>query len=305
MSCSDLLPDSVEHWTVRFFPEKVVPYIQLTRLDRPAGWWLLLLPCWWSLALATPFQSWPDFYYLFLFWVGAVVMHGAGSTYNDILDRNLDAQVHRSASRPLPSGRVSVLQAIIYLGFQCAIGLLVLCQFDSFSIFLGFSSMGIVALYPLMKRFFAFPQLILGSVFSWGGLMGWSVIHHSLGLPALWMYLSAFMWTIGFDTIYALQDIEDDRSAGIRSSAQLFGSRLVLCVALCYLLSVLFAAGSLYTTQTGMIGWTGLAAFSFHLSWQISRLRNVDEKIALFLFRSNRDAGLLLFLALVLDRAFY
>jgi 4-hydroxybenzoate polyprenyltransferase len=297
------LPDAeADHWALRLFPAWALPYVELMRLDRPAGWWLLLLPCWWALLLATPGGTRPGFLFMLLFLIGAVVMHGAGSTYDDILDRDLDAKVQRTAGRPIPSGRVSVRQAAFFTAVQALAGFAVLCCFDRFSICLGLASLGLVALYPLTKRLFVAPQLILGLVFSWGGLMGWSVVRHSLQLPALLIYLAAAAWTVGFDTIYALQDIEDDRLAGIRSSARLFGSHVHLCVGGCFALTVIFLAAAAAMTGAGLFAWLGVAALAAHLLWQITKLSPDNPETALKLFRSNRVAGLLLSAGLLLDK---
>lgn len=228
-------------------------------------------------------------------------MRGAGCTYNDIVDRKLDAHVARTANRPIPSGRVSAKAAAYFLFIQCLIGFIVLMQFDWFSVFLGFSSLGIVIIYPLMKRFFWAPQLILGMAFSWGALMGWSVVMHTIGPTALLLYGGTILWVIGYDTIYALQDLEDDILAGIHSSARLFGQYNRFWISVCYLGSILLITLSLYSKESGIYAYIGLVCFFCHLCWQILRLDPQNPILSLKLFRSNRNAGLIFFIFLSLD----
>ncbi len=221
------LPNSVAgQIAFRLAPRSWRPYLQLARIDRPIGWWLLLLPCWWSSVLASVSQGLPPHGRdLLLFLVGAIAMRGAGSTYNDLVDREIDAKVERTRGRPLPSGRVSVNAAKIFLAAQCLIGLAVLLSFNNFAIALGFSSLVFVAIYPFMKRFTSWPQAVLGAAFAWGGLMGWAAAFGSLALAPVLLYFGAIFWTIGYDTIYALQDIEDDLLAGIGSTARFSAPR--------------------------------------------------------------------------------
>jgi 4-hydroxybenzoate polyprenyltransferase len=301
------VPDAVRgHWVDRNAPVALRPYLRLARIERPIGWWLLLIPCWWSAALAALASgaAFPNPWHLALFLVGAVAMRGAGSTYNDIVDRDLDARVARTRDRPLPSGRVSLRGALLFVGLQCLVGLLVLVQFNLFTILLGFGSLGIVLLYPFMKRFFWMPQIVLGFAFAWGGLMGWAAVFGSLGIAPILVYLAAVAWTIGYDTIYALQDIEDDEIAGIKSSARLFGAHVRIAVAGFYVLTVALLALALAAIAAGWIAWLGLAAFAAHLAWQVARIDPADGEGALRLFRSNRDAGLVLFVGLSLAAAF-
>ncbi|MFV0280633.1 MAG: 4-hydroxybenzoate octaprenyltransferase [Rhodoblastus sp.] len=292
-----LLPDSVaSHPALRFAPAWAVPYVQLARIDRPIGWWLLLLPCWESSALASAVAGHgPNFLHLLLFLVGAIVMRGAGSTYNDLVDREIDAKVERTRARPLPSGRVSPRQAKIFLVLQCLVGLAVLLCFNSFAIFLGFASVVIVLAYPFMKRVTSWPQAVLGLAFAWGGLMGWAAVFGALAPPALLVYAAAIVWTIGYDTIYALQDIRDDAIAGVRSTARLFGDHVRAAVGLMYALSVAFSALAVYLAGVSPIAYVGVAAFAAHLAWQVAKIAPGDKDRALGLFRANRDAGLLLF----------
>lgn len=294
------LPDAQKGQLVfSLTPISLHPYLQLARIDRPIGWWLLLLPCWWSSALASGAAHLPvQWVHLGLFFIGAVAMRGAGSTYNDIVDRDIDAKVARTRTRPLPSGRVSVRFAAMFLVLQCLIGLCVLLSFNIFAICLGFSSLLVVLLYPFMKRITFWPQSVLGAAFAWGALMGWAAIFHELALPPVLLYLGAVCWTIGYDTIYAMQDIADDRMIGVKSTARLFGSKLRLAVGLFYAASVVLIYFSLLLAHSGVFAQIGLLLYALHLGWQVKTIDYDNEPRALKLFRSNRDAGLLLFAGL-------
>jgi 4-hydroxybenzoate polyprenyltransferase len=298
------LPDAVRgHWVDRHAPASLRPYLRLARIERPIGWWLLLLPCWWSAALAAMAQDrpYPDPFHCVLFLVGAVAMRGAGSTYNDVVDRDLDGRVERTRDRPLPSGQVTVARALAFLALQALIGLAVLLQFNRFAVVTGFASLAIVAFYPFMKRVMWIPQLVLGLAFAWGGLMGWAAAVGSLTAAPVALYLAAVAWTIGYDTIYAVQDIEDDEIAGIKSSALLFGENVRIAVGAFYALAVALLVGALALAGAGAVAYAGAAVFAAHLGWQVTRLDRRDGAGALGLFRSNRDAGLILFAALTLD----
>jgi len=263
---------------------------------------LLLAPCWQGTALAgLALNRGPDLKHLALFLVGAIAMRGAGSTYNDILDRRLDAGVERTRGRPLPSGRVSVKAATLFLAAQALIGLAVLIAFNPFSIALGVASLAVVAAYPLMKRVTSWPQAALGLAFSWGALMGWSAIFASLALPSVLLYFSALAWTIGYDTIYALQDKRDDAIVGIRSTARLFGANVKLGVGLFYAAAAALALAAILSAGGGWIAVIGWLAYGAHLLRQLSRLADADAATALTLFRSNRDAGLLLFAGMAVE----
>jgi 4-hydroxybenzoate polyprenyltransferase len=277
--------------------------LRLARIERPIGWWLLLLPCWWSAALAAIHdgQPWPNPVHGLLFLIGAVAMRGAGCTYNDIVDRDLDTRVERTRGRPLPSGQVSLKGALAFLGLQGLIGLLVLLQFNAFAIATGFASLGVVALYPFMKRFFWMPQIVLGLAFAWGALMGWAAAFGSLSAAPVLLYLGSIAWVVGYDTIYALQDIEDDEIAGIKSSARFFGERVRLGVGICYGLTIAFLIAAFVLAKVGAASFIGLGLFALHLGWQVARIDRGDGAGALRLFRSNRDAGLILFAAMTLD----
>jgi len=292
-----LLPDSVaRHPALRFAPTWAVPYVQLARIDRPIGWWLLLLPCWESSALAAAVERrGPYLVHLALFLIGAIAMRGAGSTYNDLVDREIDARVERTRGRPLPSGRVTPAQAKTFLVLQCLVGLAVLSCFNPFAIALGFASLLIVAAYPFMKRITSWPQAVLGLAFAWGGLMGWAAVFGSLAAPAVLVYVAAIFWTIGYDTIYALQDIRDDAIAGVRSTARLFGEHVRAAVGLMYALSVALSALAVHLSGVSPLAYAGVAAFAIHCAWQVATIDPADKDRALALFRSNRNAGLLLF----------
>ena len=293
------MPDAVRRQPLfRVVPPAWHPYLQLARLDRPVGYWLLVLPCWWSSALASlAAYAPPNIAHLLLFLVGAVVMRGSGSTYNDIVDRDLDAKVERTRHRPLPSGRVGVAAARVFLVVQALIGFCVVIQFNLFTILLGIASLAIVAIYPFMKRVTSWPQLVLGFAFAWGALVGWAAQVGALALPAVLLYGGAILWTIGYDTIYALQDAQDDPAAGIKSTARLFGAHVRLAVGLLYAGAVIGAEAALLATGAGssLIAQSGVVAFAAHLCWQVIRIRSDDPAGALLLFRSNRDAGLVLF----------
>jgi 4-hydroxybenzoate polyprenyltransferase len=284
------------------------PFLRLARIDRPIGWWLLLLPCWWSTGLAAvSLAGTGNVPWLMLVWhtalflIGAVVMRGAGSTFNDIVDRDLDAQVARTRHRPLPSGQVTAKAAAAFMVMQALVGLAVLVQFNAFTIWLGVASLAIVAIYPFMKRVTNLPQLVLGFAFSWGALVGWSAVFGSLGWPALLAYLAAILWTIGYDTIYALQDIVDDETAGIKSSARLFGRRTGLAISLLYGGAVLCVGLAIWLAGGGPVAFAALVAFALHLGWQARQANGAKPELALKLFRSNRDAGLILAIGFALD----
>lgn len=297
--------DSTGNWVDRVAPSWTRPYLRLARADRPIGTWLLLLPCWWSTALAAIANGdrVPDLRLLALFAIGAIAMRGAGCTWNDILDRDLDAQVERTRSRPIPSGQVSVSAAFAFLAALSLIGLAVLVQMNRFTIATGIASLAIVAIYPLAKRVTNWPQSVLGLAFSWGALMGWAAVFARLDPPALVLYAGTILWVIGYDTIYAHQDRDDDAIVGVRSTARLFGAKTKPA------LFIFFAGAVVLIGVAGMLAgarWIfalGLLAFAAHLAWQVRRLDIDDPDLCLKLFRSNRDAGLILFAGLVLDAA--
>jgi 4-hydroxybenzoate polyprenyltransferase len=297
--------DATGNWVDTHAPPWSRPYLRLSRLDRPIGSWLLLMPCWWSAALAAGVIGNVGQLPLIiaLFFVGAFVMRGAGCTWNDITDRDLDAMVERTRSRPIPAGQVSVPQAAAFLVVQALIGLAVLLQFNRFAILTGIASLVIVAVYPFMKRITWWPQIVLGLAFSWGALMGFAVTLGRLDAAAFALYAGSIAWVIGYDTIYAHQDAEDDALIGIKSTALLFGARTHQALIAFYGLAVALIAVALELAGAGLPAWIGLAAFATHLVWQIKRLEISDPALCLRIFKSNRDAGLLLFAGLLVDAA--
>jgi 4-hydroxybenzoate polyprenyltransferase len=297
--------DATGNWVDTRAPQWSRPYLRLARFDRPIGSWLLLMPCWWSAALAAgvahTVAQLP--LVLALFFVGAFIMRGAGCTWNDITDRDLDALVERTRSRPIPAGQVSVPQASAFLVMQALIGLAVLLQFNRFAVATGIASLVIVAAYPFMKRITWWPQIVLGLAFSWGALMGFAVTLGRIDASALLLYAGSISWVIGYDTIYAHQDAEDDALIGIKSTALLFGARTKPMLALFYGLAVILIGLAGFFAGAGLVFALGLAAFAAHLAWQIARLDIADPDNCLAVFKSDRDAGLILFAGLVLDAA--
>jgi len=273
--------DSTSNWVDTRAPLWARPYLRLSRFDRPIGWWLLLLPCWWSAALAAGIAH--DLRSLLatlaLFFVGAVVMRGAGCTWNDIADRKLDAQVERTRSRPIPAGQVSVRQAAAFLVLQALVGLAVLAQFNRFAVAVGIASLGTVAVYPFMKRVTYWPQVMLGLAFSWGALMGFAVILARIDMTALTLYAGSIAWVIGYDTIYAHQDAEDDVLVGIKSTALLFGDRTRLALAIFYGLAVVLIGAALMQAGVRWPAWIGLFVFAGHLAWQVRAVRIDDPAL--------------------------
>jgi 4-hydroxybenzoate polyprenyltransferase len=300
---SERVADAIGNWVDTSAPGWARPYLRLTRLDRPIGWWLLLLPCWWAAALAAIASGdWgPDPWQIVLLLIGAIVMRGAGCTWNDLVDRDIDAQVERTRSRPIPSGQVSVRAAVIFLVLQALLGLLVLIQFNRFSIGVGVASLGVVAIYPFMKRFTYWPQIFLGLAFSWGALMGWAGSRAALEWPAFLLYAGSIAWVIHYDTIYAHQDREDDALVGLKSTALLFGANTKPVLAVFSAAAVILIGLAGYVAYAGLVFGLGLLAFAAHLSWQIVRIDIDDPDSCLRMFRANRDAGLILFVALLLD----
>jgi 4-hydroxybenzoate polyprenyltransferase len=300
--------DSTGNWVDGVAPAWTRPYLRLARLDRPIGSWLLLLPCWWSVGLAAvhagiQVDARADLWHVLLFFIGAFAMRGAGCTWNDIVDRDLDARVERTRSRPIPSGQVTVAAAAVFLALQALVGLAVLLQFNRFTVYVGLASLAVVAVYPFMKRITYWPQIMLGLAFSWGALMGWPATFGRLDLPAFLLYAGAICWVIGYDTIYAHQDREDDALIGIKSTALLFRERTKPILAVFYALAVVLVALAGWRAGAGVVFALGLLAFAAHLAWQIRRLDIDDPVNCLVVFKSNRDAGLILFAGLVLDAA--
>jgi 4-hydroxybenzoate polyprenyltransferase len=289
----------------RYAPAALLPYLRLARLDRPIGFWLLAMPCFWSVALASRGTgvAYPDPWLLLLFALGALVMRGAGCTYNDIVDREIDASVARTRSRPLPSGEVTLTQAALFMGALALIGLAVLLSFNGFTILLGLAVLPIVALYPFVKRVSFWPQLVLGLAFNWGALMGFAAVEGRLGWPALILYAGAIAWTIGYDTIYAHQDREDDGLIGLKSTALKFGRSTRAWLVLFYSIAwaAITTAGVAAGAETAFL--LGMVVAGAQLVWQMATLDIDDAENCLERFRSNRQFGLIVLVAIVLDMA--
>jgi len=297
---ADALPG---HWADRHLPLWTRPYARLMRLERPIGWWLLLLPCWWGLLLGqiAAGGGMPNLWHGLLFLIGAIVMRGAGCTLNDIADRNFDAQVARTRLRPIASGQVSVFQALLFLAGLCLAGLIVLLQFNRFTVATGIASLAIVAVYPFMKRITYWPQAVLGLAFNWGALLGWTSIHGALALPLLLLYAGGIAWTLAYDTIYAHQDKEDDVLIGVKSTALKFGDRSLPWLALFFAAALLLIGAATWTAGGGIIAFTGLAGAALHAAWQLARFDAGNAARCLELFRSNRIFGLIVTLSLLVD----
>ena len=297
-----------ENWVYQALPRVAWPYAQLARWDRPIGWQLLLWPCLWSAALAANAAEHAGLFslgeflsHLVLFFIGAVAMRGAGCTYNDLVDHKIDMEVARTRSRPLPSGRVTRFDAKLFIVIQSLVGLLVLVQFNTFSIWLGIASLVVVAIYPFAKRFTDWPQFFLGLAFSWGALMGWSTVFGSLGWAPVWLFAAAVAWTIGYDTIYAYQDKEDDELIGVRSTARRFGDNAKPWLVGLYGLTLILLILAFAAAGAGVLAYLGLLVAAVMFGWQILILdiRNGDQ--CLRLFKSNNRVGAVLFAGLVLS----
>jgi len=329
------LPDAGRNWVDRHAPERLKPWLKLGRFDRPIGIWLLLLPGWQGIMLAVASLE-PDAPPLTLAWlavafaVGACLMRAAGCAFNDIVDRDIDAKVARTAARPVASGQISVKGAWAFVIGCCLISLLILLTLNLTAVILGVASLALVAAYPFMKRITWWPQAWLGLTFNWGALMGfaaatggyglgnrwfeiqsgmkllsiynihsdWLLAHGSLTTAALLLYFGGVFWTLGYDTLYALQDIEDDALAGVKSSARRLGGKVRDGVAFFYLLAAIFSAGAAAVGGLSPLFWVGWLAYAAHLVWQVRNVRADDPEGALRLFKSNREAGVLLLIAL-------
>lgn len=293
------------NWLDRYAPEWLKPYGRLARWDRPIPLLLLFWPCGFALALAAlanPARGF-DWWALVLFYIGSVAMRGAGCTFNDIVDTDIDMKVARTRSRPIPSGQVTKRQAALFLVLQSLVGLVVLLQFNGTTVLLGVSSLVLVAIYPFMKRVTWWPQLFLGLAFNWGALVGWTSQTGSLALPPLLLYVGGILWTIGYDTIYALQDIEDDALVGVKSTARLFGRRARTLVALFYAAAVVLWVAAALLVGAGWPFLLGMLVVIGILGWQIRTLEPRNPANALVRFRANHWVGLAFTLALLLDLA--
>lgn len=296
--------DSTGNWVDLYAPTPSRPYLRLARLDRPIGSWLLLMPCWWSVGLTgLAMDRLPNLSHIVLFFIGAFAMRGAGCTWNDLVDRDLDAKVERTRSRPIPSGQVTAKQAAMFLVAQALVGLVVLLQFNRFTVVTGLASLLVVAIYPFMKRITYWPQIFLGLAFSWGALMGWPAAFGRLDWAPVVLYAGAISWVIAYDTIYAHQDREDDMMIGIKSTALLFGQDTARALTIFYSAAVVLIGIACVMAGAGWITLLGLAGFALHLTWQVRRIDIDDPALCLMLFRSNRDAGLILFAAMLIDAA--
>ena len=297
--------DATGNWVDGLAPPFARPYLRLARLDRPIGSWLLLMPCWWSVGLAgMRVEQFPSLWHIVLFFIGAFAMRGAGCTWNDLVDRNLDGLVERTRSRPIPSGQVTVAEATAFMLLQALAGFLVLIQFNRFTVITGLCSLLVVAIYPFMKRITYWPQIVLGLAFSYGALLGWPAAFGRLDWPAIVLYAGSISWVIGYDTIYAHQDREDDLLIGIKSTALLFGDNTRSMLASFYAGAVVLIGAAGLMAGGGLIFVLGLVAFAAHLTWQVLRLDINDSAHCLKLFKSNRDAGLILFAAMLLEAVF-
>jgi 4-hydroxybenzoate polyprenyltransferase len=295
------LPDALPtNWVDRRAPAPLRPWLKLGRFDRPVGIWLLMLPGGQAIALAAAMRgAWPDARLLIEFVVGAALMRAAGCAFNDIVDRDIDAKVARTAARPVASGQISVAQAWGFVVACSLASLAILLTMGPLAIGLGAASLVLVAAYPFMKRITWWPQAWLGLTFNWGALLGFAAATGTLGPPAILLYASGVFWTLGYDTIYAVQDLEDDALAGVKSSARRLGGAAPQAVAAFYILAAGLALCSADIGGLGPVFPFVLAIYATHLLWQASRLRTDDPAGALTLFRSNRDAGFVLFLGLM------
>lgn len=296
------------NWVDRYAPAGLRPYLRLSRADRPIGTWLLFLPCLWGISLAagvSGYRSW-DFWLALSCLAGAFLMRGAGCTWNDISDRHFDAQVARTRSRPLPSGQVTVRQAVVWMVGQALAAAAILLTYNTTAILLGLLALVPVAVYPFAKRFTWWPQVFLGIAFNWGALLGFAAHANGLSLAAYLLYLSGLVWTLFYDTIYAHQDKEDDALIGVKSTARLFGTHTKLWLRAFLVLSVLLMSGAVLVTWLPqdrplalVLALGGVWGFAWHLAWQLRRLDIDDPERCMILFRSNRDAGFIpaLFLA--------
>jgi 4-hydroxybenzoate polyprenyltransferase len=301
MTASDILPDAAPaNWVDRHAPPALRPWLKLGRFDRPAGIWLLMIPGWQGVALADAAQGrWPNLYLLAAIAVGAALMRAAGCAFNDIVDRDFDAKVARTAGRPIPSGQISVKQAWAFLTVCSLVSLGVLLTMGWVAIALGVGSLILVAAYPFMKRITWWPQAWLGLTFNWGALLGFAAASGHIGWPAALLYASGVFWTLGYDTIYAVQDLEDDALAGVKSSARRLGSAAPAAVLAFYLACAVLALSAAWAAGIGPLFLPFLGLYLLHLTRQARRLRLTDPMGALRLFKSNRDAGLILFAGLV------
>ncbi|MBL4908214.1 MAG: 4-hydroxybenzoate octaprenyltransferase [Sneathiella sp.] len=290
---------SKQNWVDAYAPETVQPYFKLSRIDRPIGTWLLLFPGLWSIALAAPAGAFPDAWLVLLFAIGAFVMRGAGCTLNDIVDRKYDGMVERTKKRPIPSGQVTVFKAFLWLGFQCLIGLTILLQFNLNAILVGAASLILVAIYPFAKRFTYWPQFFLGLAFNYGALLGWVAVTGSLSPIAVIVYLGGITWTLGYDTIYAHQDKEDDVLIGVKSTALKLGAKTGDWLFGFYLTTFMAILIAGWMTDLYVPFYIGMAGAATHLFWQVKDLDIDDADRCLMLFKSNKIFGAIVLFAII------
>jgi 4-hydroxybenzoate polyprenyltransferase len=287
------------NWVDRLTPRPAHPYLRLARFDRPIGTWLLLLPGWWAVALAPPEGGWPDPWLIVLFGVGAILMRGGGCVINDLFDRDFDARVARTADRPIASGAISIPRALLFLAVLFGVSLLILLQFNLFAVAVGAASLLLVVPYPLMKRITWWPQAWLGLTFNWGALLGWAAVRGDIATPALILYAAGFFWTLGYDTIYAHQDKEDDALVGIKSTARLFGDRSRPWIAGFFAVALALLALTGWVVGLNWPFYAGLALATAHAVWQTASADFDDPKNCLARFKSNRDFGLIVLAAII------
>ncbi len=297
----------VRSWADRMLPLSARPYARLMRLDRPIGTWLLLFPGWWSVALAFDTLRWRwdslgwFLWLMALFGVGALLMRGAGCTWNDIIDRDFDARVERTRSRPIPSGQISVRQALLFMALQMSIALAILLQFNRFAVGVGAFSLVVVFIYPLMKRWTYWPQIVLGMAFNWGALLGWAAVRGDLDWTPVFLYVAGIFWTLGYDTIYAHQDKEDDILIGIKSTALKLRDRTRPLLWGFYTLALTLIAAAGWSDGLGLFFWIGLGLGALQLAWQVGRVNIDDPADCLRKFKSNRVFGWCLLLGLLTE----
>jgi len=296
MSSTDIVPDSERRGFIGALPPRLRPYASLMRLDRPIGTWLLYWPCAWSIALAGVDARWDLFLWLFL---GAFAMRSAGCVYNDIVDRDLDRSVERTRLRPLASRRVPVRAAWALIALLCLVGLAVVVQLKWIAALVALASIAPVTAYPFMKRITWWPQAWLGLVFSWGALIGWPAVTGSFALAPLLLWLGSIAWVVGYDTLYAIQDIEDDELAGVKSSARRLGDQAAIGVGVFYTIAIVLWGAAVWKVRPEWLALVALAPAALHLAGQVLRVDPRDGQLALRLFRSNRTCGLLVFLAML------
>jgi 4-hydroxybenzoate polyprenyltransferase len=301
MASTAPLPDAApDNWVDRRAPAALRPWLKLGRFDRPAGIWLLMLPGWQGIALAGAMRGrWPDAWLIVAFAIGATLMRAAGCAFNDIVDRDIDAKVARTAARPIASGQISVKGALVFIAVCSLVALGVLLTMGPLAIGLGVTSLALVAIYPFMKRVTWWPQAWLGLTFNWGALLGYAAATGRIDAPAVLLYAAGVFWTLGYDTIYAVQDLEDDALAGVKSSARRLGAAAPRGVVIFYTIAIALTFAAMQTGDLGPLIAPFLVAYAAHLILQGARLKVDDPARALALFKSNRDAGLVLFAGLV------